>query len=344
MEFFTGANTVNGFKSLFDECFKESKRLYILKGSSGCGKSTLMRRIAGRAQREGLEYDIIRCSADPESLDGVIIPKLSIAVADGTAPHIMDVKYPAVRESIVNLGQFWDESKILPHSAEIISLTESKSAKYLSAYNALAAYGRVSDMIREIVSKAIMREKLDEFVLSLADKIMNAKGNRKRLLTSAFTSLGIKTLETFGDIERVIKISGLAAEYALRSLQQIATERGAEYTVSCCATDISMPETLIFKNSGTLITLLEKAPCASCLEEKTISSARFIDNSVLASARVRMKTLTRLSEELLGEAKNELAAARSIHSEIESLYIPAMDFERLNEFTLKLIEGIFANK
>lgn len=345
MEFFAGANTVNGFKSLFDECFKETSRLYILKGSGGCGKSTFMRRIAGKAQREGIECDVIRCSADPESLDGVILPTLGIAVADGTAPHIMDVKYPCVRESIINLGQFWDESRILPNRAKIVELTDAKGARYAAAYNALAAYGRVTEMIRGIVSKAVIRENLDEFVLSLADKIITSSGNRKRLLSSAFTASGTKTLETFKTVERLIKISGFGAEYALKALEQVATERSAECTVCCSPTNVTLPESLYFGGTGTLVTLLESPPCADInSEEKNISSARFINNSVIAAARVRLKTLKRLTEELLNEARTELSSARSLHSEIEALYIPAMDFERLDAFTLKFINDIFTNK
>lgn len=344
MEFFAGANTVNGFKSLFEECFAGISRLYILKGSSGCGKSTLMRRIAGRAQREGIDFDIIRCSADPESLDGVILPSLSVAVADGTSPHLLDVKYPCVRESIINLGQFWDEAKIIPHREKIISLTDKKSERYKSAYAALAAYGRVLEMIKLTVNESILNEKLDEFALSFTDKLSSSGEKNKRLLCSAFTSEGVKTLESFGKIQTLYRINGIAAQQALNALHRTANERGIHHTAICSSLDISQPESLYFEQSSVLVTVAENPPCASFGTEKTTSSARFIDKGKISDSRARLKTLNRLANELLDDAKSELALARATHYRIEELYIPAMNFELLDEFTAKLINSIFANK
>ena len=114
MEYFAGANTRNGFVSIFDERFGDIERLYILKGSSGCGKSTFMRKAMMRAREFSIPYDVIYCSADRDSVDGVVFKTLGVAIADGTAPHTLDVKYPCVRETIINLGQFWNEKKLLP--------------------------------------------------------------------------------------------------------------------------------------------------------------------------------------------------------------------------------------
>ncbi len=344
MEFFAGANTVNGFVSLFDECFKDIETLYILKGSSGCGKSTLMRRIAGKAQREGIPFDTVRCSADPESLDGVILPTLSVAVADGTSPHLLDVKYPCVRETIINLGEFWESSLITPHREKIIELIDKKSECYSSAYRTLAAYGRVEDALHKTVSGALNRKKLDEFVISLAEKLAPEKGECRRLLCSALTAGGIKTLETFGEVKCVYRIKGAASQDVLDALLMAVKERGRECTVACRPTDVSLTESLYFKASDTIVTLLDTPPCSIYSEEVNISAARFTDNSRLASSRARLKTVSRLADELLNDVCRDLAAAKAVHSEIEALYIPAMNFKKLNEFTLELINSVFANK
>ena len=50
----------------------------------------------------------MRCSSDNNSLDGIVIPKLKIAILDGTA-HVVDPVFPGVVDEIINLGQFWDE-------------------------------------------------------------------------------------------------------------------------------------------------------------------------------------------------------------------------------------------
>ena len=88
MELYAGANTRYGFVSIFDECFKDIARIFILKGSSGCGKSTFMRRVAKKAYESGLTVDIIRCSADPDSLDGVIVHELGVAGGNFIAVYL----------------------------------------------------------------------------------------------------------------------------------------------------------------------------------------------------------------------------------------------------------------
>ncbi len=341
MEYFAASNTRNGFKSLFDECFKNVTRLFILKGSSGCGKSTFMRRIAGKAEQLGYTTDIIRCSSDPDSLDGVIVHDTGVAVVDGTSPHIMDVKYPCVRESIINLGEFWDEKKILLHKSEIISFTDKKGEHYKNAYRCLSAMGNAEDIKRQIVQTSIISDKSDETVFSIAERAIEGHGDETKLFTSAFTSNGIKVIPTFGRVKRLYRISGYASFYLLNSLYGIARERGAEMTVSLATPDPSMPDSLYFPSTDTLVTLLQNPPLHSFEEEKNISCAKFTNTDILSSCRVRLKGLDRIINELSLEAKNELSHAKEMHDRIESIYINAMNFSLLDEYTLLFIKKLF---
>ena len=52
---FLGANTPEGFISLFDELYDpaEDWRAYIIKGGPGTGKSRLMRRVADELEQAG---------------------------------------------------------------------------------------------------------------------------------------------------------------------------------------------------------------------------------------------------------------------------------------------------
>ncbi|MEG0824825.1 MAG: hypothetical protein RSG86_03640 [Oscillospiraceae bacterium] len=89
VQYFLGANSPSGFVSLYDALLprESAAAIYYLKGGPGCGKSTLMRAVGRRAHDAGLDTEYILCSGDPDSLDGIVIPALGIAVADGTAPH-----------------------------------------------------------------------------------------------------------------------------------------------------------------------------------------------------------------------------------------------------------------
>ncbi|MCL1807743.1 MAG: hypothetical protein FWG31_08585 [Oscillospiraceae bacterium] len=87
--FFLGANTPEGFRSLYGEWpgLHRLKRFYIIKGTPGNGKSGFMRRIVSKLSEKGQHCETILCSADPQSLDGVYFPSLGVAFADGTSPH-----------------------------------------------------------------------------------------------------------------------------------------------------------------------------------------------------------------------------------------------------------------
>ena len=104
IQYFLGANAPTGFYSLYDHLLppEEARAIYILKGGPGCGKSTLMRRIGAWAEESGLETEYIICSGDPGSLDAVLLPKLGVAIVDGTAPHV-----------VVPLGHFWGTSYLV---------------------------------------------------------------------------------------------------------------------------------------------------------------------------------------------------------------------------------------
>ena len=110
VHFFLGANSPGGFYSLYDQLIdrEQAEELYILKGGPGCGKSSLMRKVGSAMEERGLAVEYIDCSGDPDSLDAVVIPALKTAVVDGTAPHVVEPKYPGLVESYVNLGNCYD--------------------------------------------------------------------------------------------------------------------------------------------------------------------------------------------------------------------------------------------
>ncbi len=86
IKFFLGANTSRGFCSFFDQLqCNDNWQTYVLKGGPGTGKSSGLKRIARESGNELTEY--IYCSADPNSLDAVILHNKGVSIADGTSPH-----------------------------------------------------------------------------------------------------------------------------------------------------------------------------------------------------------------------------------------------------------------
>ena len=114
-KYFLGANSCEGFVAHFADCYSPESgwHAYIIKGGPGTGKSSFMKYMVSRAEECGFSPELCICSSDPQSLDGIIIGELKVVFLDGTAPHIVEPRLPGVCESIINLGAFWDEKKLI---------------------------------------------------------------------------------------------------------------------------------------------------------------------------------------------------------------------------------------
>lgn len=86
---FPGGNTSQGFFSYYDYILSqdEATRIICIKGGPGVGKSTFMKKIGEEMQERGYNVEFMHCSSDNNSLDGVVIPAIKVALLDGTAPH-----------------------------------------------------------------------------------------------------------------------------------------------------------------------------------------------------------------------------------------------------------------
>ena len=105
--FFVGANSGEGFRNLFPEILdlEDTYDFMILKGGPGVGKNTFMREIGRTMEQAGTPVEYLWCSGDPDSLDGVVLPELRCAVADGTSPHVLEPRYPAAVDRYVDLDR-----------------------------------------------------------------------------------------------------------------------------------------------------------------------------------------------------------------------------------------------
>ena len=206
-KFFAAANTENGFSSLFDEIFAPEKFrcVYILKGGPGTGKSTLMRRIADVAQSKGYDVENICCASDPDSLDGVIISELSVAILDGTAPHMTDPVYPGAVERIVDLGIAFDFRLLEKRRDELIPLIRAKKESYRTGYRFLSVAGRIEREYDELLQDVYLEEKADAAVKRLIAPL-HGHGIHKeeKRYISAICGKGFCRLDTLSEYARKI--------------------------------------------------------------------------------------------------------------------------------------------
>ncbi|MBR2578988.1 MAG: hypothetical protein IKE41_02480, partial [Clostridia bacterium] len=202
-DFFLATKTYEGFFAVFDHLYypKEGWLCYVLKGGPGTGKSTLMKKIAEKAEKLHIETELIHCSSDPKSLDAVIFPELKVCVADGTAPHIIEPKYPGVSEKIINLGDFWNEKKLRKNSETLISLFEENECFHKKASQHLKALGIVKQSQNFMLKNAVDHKKLQDFIKKLSESVFKdikfeKSATEKLRLIEAITPEGHKIFDS----------------------------------------------------------------------------------------------------------------------------------------------------
>jgi len=136
------------------------ERIFILKGGPGCGKSTLMRKIAAQAGDAGMDTEYILCSGDPDSLDALVLPGRGVAIVDGTAPHVVEPRYPGAVERYVNLGDCYNTQALWPLRQEIMSCMRDYKGCYQRAYRCLSAASEIMEDQRAALLTADSLQKL----------------------------------------------------------------------------------------------------------------------------------------------------------------------------------------
>lgn len=101
--FVAGLGIVEDQHTFYRDLIASCRRRYIIKGAPGTGKSVLVKKVAEAAAERGYRVDMIHCLFDPQSIDMVFIPELSVIIVDGTPPHVIEPQSP--RDKVIDMLQ-----------------------------------------------------------------------------------------------------------------------------------------------------------------------------------------------------------------------------------------------
>ncbi len=331
--YFAAANTERGFVSFFEEIFfaPNIKRRYIIKGGPGTGKSSFMKKYARRALDEGHTVEVYYCSSDTSSVDGVVVDG-EVAILDGTAPHSYDTVLPGAVDSIINLGEYWNEELLRSHRTEIQALGKQKSAQYRSAYDFLTAYKEVCTLGDRAVEQCVDKRKLESAVARLLPSKKcgaGAEGCRRVRQVSALGVHGEVHLDTLCSLARervyIEEYYGCAAQFL-----EIAAKRAASYGYEVWQSyavprfgilnEIYLPQIGLWLGVG-----------EATEDERVIKMKRFVYSDVLAEVRAQLRAIRSAARILYDLAAEHLARAGELHSKIEKYYVIAMDFDKMEK-------------
>lgn len=344
--YFLGANSAAGFCSLYDG-FGRSKGdfLRIIKGGPGTGKSGFMRAIAREALRRGLDVETVLCSGDPDSLDGLYIPALGLAYCDGTAPHSAEPAAFGVDSDYVNIGQFCRTPLGGAQQERVLTLSAAYRAKYARAYALLKAGYELEKALAPQTFAQEHAARAGDVLRAVCDRLLppsDEKGSLIRRFSGAISCQGV--LQRMDGVELCKLIyccedgCGLAAA-ALADARDEALQRGArviEYVSPFDARSVDallLPELKVCFVRGT----------PGVAGAKRIALDRLCGElSQVKERRRELRAARRESARCVEAACGQLAEAKALHDELESVYRPSMDFPALDAFTAREIARVFA--
>lgn len=334
---FPGAMGPDGFISCFDHLLPERglRRMVILKGGPGVGKSTFMRRVHATLCADGQPSTLYFCSGDPDSLDAVAVPHAGLLILDGTAPHVVDPRIPGARDSLINLGECLNEAAMRPRLPHIRACMEDHAACSRRARACMRAAAALSRDNAATLSAAVDEKRLAQMTRALTHAVLSEAGEPqdapgvRPVITDAVTPKGELCLIAENAQPRVIRIChhwGMDVTPILREVSFAA--RGAGYaveehlrpTVPGQLMHLSIPAL------GMLITTSDLLP-----SEQTFDFSACIPQSALLRHECALEQARAGIRLHLHRAVAALSQAKQLHDELETFYVPNMDFGRWQE-------------
>lgn len=341
--YFLGANTPQGFVSEYDTLFTDPRIrfLLILKGSPGCGKSTLMKAAAEQAETLGHEAERILCSSDPDSLDGVVIPDAGFAIADGTAPHVLEPPLCGLDAVYLDLGRFCDPTALRAQQTALREAKRKNAAGYAPAYGLLRAAGCVAETLRALcepyMTKDVKALALQQLLQKPERTTVRRGCVRRRFLTAVTPNGALSLAPQCRTLWALEDGCGLSGELLLR-LQRIYLRSGYDVTVICSVMQPGTP-------AGLLVPELELGyvRCEPLFRLGQEAALRLDLDSVVAeaaseSALVQLAFLQRQQAALVRQATSYLRQAKQAHDRLEALYRPAVDFGGVRAETERVVK------
>lgn len=363
---FPGSNTGKGFQSFYRENLADLDQVITLKGGPGSGKSTIIKKISMAMIERGYDVELWQCSSDNDSLDGVMVPALKVAVVDGTYPHVLDPIYPGAAGEWINLGEFWDDSYLWTRKKEIISVNKEVSGHFADAYKELAGALALLTEIEGIKTGEEDGGKISALANDWVNMIFAPEKSAPRhLFASAITPGGVvnvaqNIVENYRE-KYILQDGSLTAKTkALQKIADSATARGHRVTIYHMPLNPDLLEMVALPDLGIAMMTEDLLGKDYHLQEndRPLSLAAAKKNPLPVKAesdllttppaegdsplQENLKEKQAQYEAMVQKAVNCLQQAKSRHDDLEAFYCQAMDYERIDTARNKIFNRILA--
>ena len=334
--FFLGANSKDGFTSLYDSFAPPDKGCFtwVLKGGPGCGKSSFMKKIGSAAEEAGRDVEYISCSGDPDSLDGVYIPQAHIAYVDGTAPHVREAVFPGAASMYLDLGKYYQRDRLHRELGRIGDLNRHYKSLYARAYDYLRAAALVSPKNLPNIWGEAEKGKINGRLSGVVSRELGKNRGSAELTYRFISAISCKgyvfmqnTLDTLCSRVYVLDNELGIGHYYLEKLLEAAKGYRTKIIVCPDPLEAQKLQALIFPELSLGFIARDCSLPYDTLPYRHIRLDALVNKDVLHDAKFELRQAKKLSGELLAMGTQALSQAKELHDILEDIYNPCVDFD-----------------
>ena len=253
---------------------------------------------------------------------------------------MVEPKYPGAVERYVNMGDCYDKQALWPLRKEIMDCMAGYKGCYQRAYRCLGAAAEIMEDQRATLITDALSQKLAKRAKGiLSREVPRRKTEEPGRICQRF--LGAVThqgpvclygtaLAQCGRIYALSDSCGLAHELLLHLLAG-AVDSG--FDVMACPDPMApdrLAHLLIPQLNLAFLTITSSLPFLQ-KPYRAIRLDAAADSETIRRSRPRLRFAKKVSAALVEEAVDSLAQAKALHDNLEAIYNPHVDFERVDQ-------------
>ena len=261
---------------------------------------------------------------------------------------MVEPKYPGVVERYVNLGDCYDQAALQSVRGEIMACMKGYKGCYQRAYRCLTAAAQIGeDMRAALITPAVearLAKRTRGILAREVKKSGKEPGKAAQRFLGAITWKGV--LCNFETVDALCRrVYELSDSYGLGHVMLTHLAAGAMaagYDVILCPSPMwpdRIEHLLIPALSLAFVTSTPALPYGKRPYRRLRLDA-MADQEVLRRLRARLRFSRKVSAALVEEAVESLAQAKAMHDELESLYNPHVDFDRVYRIAGEIIDEL----
>ena len=264
----------------------------------------------------------------------------------------MDPKNPGVVDEIIHLGDFWNEAGMIKHRQEVMKVNREVGSIFARAYRYLKAAWQIYDDSAVLYGMAIDEAKINILAKEFMDGLLGeipvsaVVGKQRCLFASAITPDGLKNylgdLLITNNIYMLEGFPGAGTERVLEKIKSAVLERGMGVEAYYCALCPDKLEHLIIPQMNTAFTTNNKYHSTDVCAAKKVEFSNMLDEKVAGLHKSELEYNQAEFDVLLNRAIDIIHGAKTLHDEMETYYIPNMDFKAIQKKWSETMEKILA--